>query len=138
MWHHGIAVDPGLLGNGTVWIDDHFENIAVILVSWMLGDPHFSFHRSLPFLILTILRKNKKNLYVRSYEYFAFYGLVRPKFSFLDKYVSFFKVYFTSEKTSAAKVCLVVLVMLNWVCLPDLKITNMAYFIADRCALRLS
>ena len=136
MWHHGIAVDPGLLGNvtqlATVWIDNRFENIAAILLSWMLGDPHFSFHRSLPFLILSIL--TKKNLYVRSYKYFAFYALVRPKFSFLD-YVSFFKVYFSSEKDVKAKVYLV---MLNWVRLPDLKITNMAYFIADRCTLRSS
>ena len=88
MWHHGIAVDPGLLGNVTqlvtVWIDNRFENIAAILLSWMLSDPHFSFRRSLPFLILSILTKNKKNLNVRSYKYFAFYALVRPKFSFLD------------------------------------------------------
>ena len=66
MWHHGIAVDPGLLGNVTqlvtVWIDNRFETIATILLFWMLGDPHFSFRRSLPFLILSILTKNKKTI----------------------------------------------------------------------------
>ena len=85
----------------TVRIDNRFENFAVILLSWMRGGPQFSFRRS---LILSILTKNKKqNLYVRSYKYFAFYALVRPKFSFLDSYVSFFKVYFTSEKDISCK-----------------------------------
>ena len=51
----------------TVRIDNRSENFAAILLSWILGDPHFSFLRSLPFLILSILTKNKKkNLYVRS------------------------------------------------------------------------
>ena len=65
VWHHGTAVDPGLLGNVTqlvtVWKDNRFENIAAILLSWMLGDPHFSFRGSLPFLILPILTKKQKN-----------------------------------------------------------------------------
>ena len=34
----------------------------------MLGDPHFFFGRSLPFLILSIIPKNKKNLYVGSFN----------------------------------------------------------------------
>ena len=39
---------------------------------WILGDPHFFFGRSLPFLILSIiLKKNKKNLYVGSFNYFS-------------------------------------------------------------------
>ena len=37
----------------------------------MLGDPHFFFGRSLPFLILPIILKNKKNLYVGSFSYFS-------------------------------------------------------------------
>ena len=36
----------------------------------MLGDPHF-FFRSLPFLILFIILKNKQNLYVGSFTYFS-------------------------------------------------------------------
>ena len=39
----------------------------------MLGDPHFFFGRSLPFVILSIILKNKtKNLYVGSFNYFSF------------------------------------------------------------------
>ena len=37
----------------------------------MLGDPHFFFGRSLPFLILSIILKNKKNLCVGSFNYFS-------------------------------------------------------------------
>ena len=37
----------------------------------MLGDPHFFFDRSLPFLILSIILKNKRNLYVGSFNYFS-------------------------------------------------------------------
>ena len=36
----------------------------------MLGDPHFFFGRSLPFLILSIILKNTKYLYVGSFNYF--------------------------------------------------------------------
>ena len=35
---------------------------------WMLGDPHFFFGRSLTFFILSIIAKNKKNLYVGSFN----------------------------------------------------------------------
>ena len=35
----------------------------------MLGDPHFFFGISLPFLILSIILKNKKNLYVGYFSY---------------------------------------------------------------------
>ena len=44
----------------TVRIDGRFENFAAILLSWMLSDPHFSFRRSLSFLIFSILTKKKK------------------------------------------------------------------------------
>ena len=36
---------------------------------WMFGDPHFFFSRSLPFLILSVILKNRKNLYVGSFNY---------------------------------------------------------------------
>ena len=38
----------------------------------MLGDPHFFFGRSLLFLILSIILKKKKNLYVGSFNYFSY------------------------------------------------------------------
>ena len=38
----------------------------------MLGDPHFLFGRSLPFVILSIILKNKKNLYVGSFSYVSY------------------------------------------------------------------
>ena len=38
----------------------------------MLGDPHFFFGISLPFLILSITLKNKKNLYVGSFNFFSY------------------------------------------------------------------
>ena len=38
----------------------------------MLGDPHFFFGRSLSFLILSIILKDKKNLYVGSFNYFSY------------------------------------------------------------------
>ena len=38
----------------------------------MLGDPHFFFGRSLPFLILSIILKNRKNLCVGSFNYFSY------------------------------------------------------------------
>ena len=39
---------------------------------WILGDPHFFFGRSIPFLILSIILKNKKNLSVGSFNYFSY------------------------------------------------------------------
>ena len=38
----------------------------------IIGDPHFFFGRSLPFLILSIILKNKKNLCVGSFNYFLY------------------------------------------------------------------
>ena len=37
----------------------------------MLGDPHFFFGRSLPFLILSIILKNEKNLYMGNFNFFS-------------------------------------------------------------------
>ena len=38
----------------------------------MLGDPHFFFGRSLPFLTLSIILKSRKNLCVGSFNYFSY------------------------------------------------------------------
>ena len=38
----------------------------------MLGDPHFFFGRSLPSVILSIILKNKTNLFVGSFNYFSY------------------------------------------------------------------
>ena len=38
----------------------------------MLGDPHFFFGRPLPFLALSIILKNKKNLCVGSFNYSSY------------------------------------------------------------------
>ena len=38
----------------------------------MLGDPHFFLGRSLPFLTLSIILKNKKYLCVGSFNYFSY------------------------------------------------------------------
>ena len=40
--------------------DDLCANLVCEYFCWMLGDPHFFFGRSLPFLILCIILKNKK------------------------------------------------------------------------------
>ena len=52
--------------------DDLCVNLVCEYFCWMLGDPHFFFSRSLPFLILSVIVKNQKNLYVRSFNYFSF------------------------------------------------------------------
>ena len=47
--------------NSTKYIaDDLCVNLVCEYFCWMLGDPHFFFGRSLPFLILSIILKNKK------------------------------------------------------------------------------
>ena len=50
MWHHGIAMDPGLLGNITQLRDSANRISLWELRSDMPGDPHFSFRRLLPFV----------------------------------------------------------------------------------------
>ena len=50
--------------------DDLCGNLISEYFCWMLGDPHFFFRRSLPFPILSIILKNKKNLYVGSFNCF--------------------------------------------------------------------
>ena len=52
--------------------DDLCVNLVCKYFCWLLGDPHFFFGRSLPFLTLSIMLKNKKNLCVGSFHYFSF------------------------------------------------------------------
>ena len=47
-------------------------NLVCEYFSWMLGDLHFFFGRSLPFLILCIILKTKTKLYVGSFNYFSY------------------------------------------------------------------
>ena len=47
-------------------------NLICEYFCWIIGDPHFFFGRSLPFLILSIILKNKKNLCVGSFNYFSY------------------------------------------------------------------
>ena len=52
--------------------DGRCVNLVREYFCWMHGDPHFFFSRSLPFLILSIITKNQKILYVGSFNYFMF------------------------------------------------------------------
>ena len=51
--------------------DDLCVNLVRENFCWMLGDPHFFFGRSFPFMILSIILKNKKNMFVGSFNYFS-------------------------------------------------------------------
>ena len=65
----------------------------------MLGDPHFFFGKSLPFLILSIILKSKKNLYVGSVNYFSYTIQIGSNWyrdkGVRDLEVAFFKANFT-------------------------------------------
>ena len=50
--------------------DDLCGNLICEYFCWIIGDPHFFFGRSLPFLILSIILNNKKKLCVGSFNYF--------------------------------------------------------------------
>ena len=59
--------------NSTIYrAEDLFVDLNCEYFCWMLGDPHFFWGRSLPFLILSILLKNKENLYMGSFNYFSY------------------------------------------------------------------
>ena len=68
----------------------------------MLGDPHFLFGSSLPFLILSIILKNKKKLYVGSFNYFSCTIQIGSNWymdtSVRDLEISFFMANNTHEK----------------------------------------
>ena len=51
--------------------DDQCVNLVCEYICWMLGDPHSFFGRSLLFLILSIILKSKKNLYLGSFHHFS-------------------------------------------------------------------
>ena len=51
---------------------DLWGNLICEYFCWMLGDPRFFFGTSLPFLVLSTILKNKKNLYVGSFNYFSY------------------------------------------------------------------
>ena len=74
-WHvprHVFQARP-LSRNSTKYrADDLCGNLICEDFCWMLGDPHFFFGRSLPFLILSIILKNKKNLCMGSFDYFSY------------------------------------------------------------------
>ena len=59
----------------------------------MLGDPHFFFGRSLPFLTLFIIKKKKKNLCVGSFNYFS-YTIKKGSNWYMDRGVRDLKVVF--------------------------------------------
>ena len=52
--------------------DDLCVNLVCEYFCWMLGDPHFFFSRSLPFLALSVILKSKKNLCVGSFNYSSY------------------------------------------------------------------
>ena len=52
--------------------DDLWVNLVCEYFCWKLGDPHFFFGRSLPFLTLSIILKNQKNLCVGSFNYLSY------------------------------------------------------------------
>ena len=59
----------------------------------MLGDPNFFFGRSLPFLTLYIILKNKKSLCVGSFSYFSYTIKKGPNW-YMDTGVSDLEVVF--------------------------------------------
>ena len=126
----GPQVFSKMSRNGvTVRIDNRFENFAAILLSWMLGDPHFSFRRSLPFLILSILTKKKKKKKKTVREKLQIFRLLCSRATevfFLRLICIVFQGLFHLTKNISCKSCLVILVMLNWVRLSDLNFTNVA------------
>ena len=75
--------------------DDPCVNLVYEYFCGMLGDPHFFFGRSLPFLILSIILENKKNLYVGSFNYFSYTIQIRSNLymdtGVRDLEVAFFK-----------------------------------------------
>ena len=64
-----------------------------------LINPHFFFGRSLPFLTLFIILKNKKNLCVGSFNYFS-YTIKRGSNWYLDTGVRDLKVVFLKANSS--------------------------------------
>ena len=71
----------------------------------MLGDPHFFFGRSLPFLALSIILKNKKNLCVGSFNYSSYTIKIGSNW-FVDTGVRDLEVvFFKANSSSSDDVC---------------------------------
>ena len=66
-------------------------NLICEYFCWMLGDPHIFFGRSLPFVILSIILKNKKNLCEGSFNYFSYTIQIGSNW-YMDKCVRDLKV----------------------------------------------
>ena len=83
----------------------------------MLGDPHFFLGRSLPFLILSIILKNKRNLYVGSFNYFSCTFQIGSNWymdtGVRDLEVAFFRLILPDLMTYGAKISPIGLYMLS-------------------------
>ena len=67
--------------------------------------PHFFGGKALPFLILSIILKNKKNLYVRSFNYFS-YTIQKGSNWYLDRGVRDSEVaFFKANSTRFNDIC---------------------------------
>ena len=73
--------------------DDLCVNLVCEYFCWMFGDPHFFLGRSVPFLILSIILKNKRNLYVESFNYFSYVVQIRSNW-YMDRGVRDLEVAF--------------------------------------------
>ena len=77
---------------------------------WKLGDPHFFFGRSLPFLTLSIILKIQKNLCVGSFNYLS-YTIKKGSNWYMDTGVRDLEVVFLKANSSR----------LNDICSKDLS-----------------
>ena len=84
---------------------------------WILGDPHFFFGRSLPFLILSIILKNEKTLYVGSFNFFSYTIQIGSNWymdtGVRDLEVAFFRLILPDLMTYVAKISPIGLYMLS-------------------------
>lgn len=115
----------------------------------MAGDPLFSFRRSLPLLIFSILdwknkQDQKKKIVGEKLKIFRlFYSRMAEVFSvrtWTGKTImySVSRSILPQRTTSAPSVYLIDLLVVNWTRLPDLNFTNLAPFTADSRTLRSS
>ena len=83
----------------------------------MLGDPHFFSGRSLPFLILSIILKNEKTLYVGSFNFFSYTIQIGSNWymdtGVRDLEVAFFRLILPDLMTYVAKISPIGLYMLS-------------------------
>ena len=85
--------------------DDLCGNLICEYFCWMLGDPQLFFGRSLPLLILSIILKSKKNLYVGSFNNFS-YTIQRGSNWYMDTSVRDLEVaFFKANSTWFNDIC---------------------------------